>query len=335
MMRRQHRVSGSILGSVLQSLLLAAVLGQVVYLAASYRLRIDTTAEGLYTLSDSTRRVLGRLEDRLLIEAYFSPDRDLTQSNRIARDVLRGFLDELVQEGGGKVQVQYLDPATDRELRDRAVRLGIRPAQVSDRSERSLSLREFWQGLRLRYGGERQEVLAQFAPRSVPALYEAELTPIIKALTVVEKPRIGVIAYPTDPLRRGQKPFGYGLVFGSKLINSRYQMEGVKFGEGQPIPETYETILLVRPRALTDKQKLSLDQFLMRGGQLVVFADTDDFVIGPQRLMRNRPWDYDAPGSKLAFVDQLAVYGVRLRPETAVELTPSCDRRSVRDGLRE
>jgi ABC-type uncharacterized transport system involved in gliding motility auxiliary subunit len=326
--RRRSRRSaqrGGVLGLALQALLLVAVLGQIVFLAANWRVRFDTTSEGLYTLSDSTRRVLEGLEDRLLIEAYFSPDEELSQGNRVGREVLRGLLDEFVQTSGGKVRVRYFDPASDRELRDRAIRLGIRPVQVSDQDNRTLSLREFWQGLRLRYGGQRQRVIGQLQPRIVPALYETELTPVIKALSVEDKPTVGVIAYPSPPpsAARGQAPTGFGVVFQDDQITSRYALERIDWDQGQEIPETIGIVLLIRPRNLTDAQKLSLDQFVMRGGQLVVFADTDDYELGSYRTMRRREQSFDAPGSEVRLRDMLERWGVDLDPDhTTVDLLP-------------
>ena len=317
----QH-ARGFALGSLLQSVLLLAVLGQIVYLAANWRVRIDTTAERVYTLSESTRRVLDGLGDRLLIEAYFSPDDELTPQNRVGREVLRGLLDELTQDSGGLVQVRFFDPASDRELRDRAVRLGIRPARISDQSDRAFSLREFWQGMRLRYGGEKQKVIPQLAPRIIPALYEAELTPIIKALAQDDKPGVGVIAYPSPPPKgpQGQTapPLGFGALFGADKIVSRYDVQRLEWDEGQAIPEAIDVLMLVRPRALTDEQKFALDQFLMRGGRLVIFADTDDYEIGEQRRMNRRPQSFDASGSEFAFRDQLAHYGVDIDPDRTV-----------------
>ena len=56
------------------------IVGQIVFLASSLsRYRVDlTTSDGIYTLTDSTRNDPRRgLEDRLVIEAYFSPKDEL------------------------------------------------------------------------------------------------------------------------------------------------------------------------------------------------------------------------------------------------------------------
>jgi hypothetical protein len=60
----------------------------------------------------------------------------------------------------------------------------------------------------------------------------------------------------------------------------------------------------------------------MRGGKLVVFCDTVEYQIGKQRDLNSNPVGYDAPDSRLKFVDMLAQWGVRT------------DEKLVSDGLR-
>ena len=67
---RPARCRGDVLPTTLHIVLLLAVLGQIVYLGSRHRLRFDTTADDLYSLTDSTRTIIGGLEKRLVIEAY-------------------------------------------------------------------------------------------------------------------------------------------------------------------------------------------------------------------------------------------------------------------------
>ena len=78
-------------------LLLLLVLGQIVYLASRHRKRWDLTSDQLWSLTDSTRNLVARLDKQLLIEAYFSPKEKLPVTHREVRSVLDNFLDELVQ----------------------------------------------------------------------------------------------------------------------------------------------------------------------------------------------------------------------------------------------
>ena len=78
-------------------LLLIAVLGQIVFLASRNRVRWDLTSDSMWSVTDSTRNLIDKLDKQLLIEAYFSPKDKLPVTHREVREVLDNFLDELVQ----------------------------------------------------------------------------------------------------------------------------------------------------------------------------------------------------------------------------------------------
>lgn len=318
-MIEKHQIQaerGYVLGVALQVVLVLLVLGQIVFLASRYRSRVDLTAEKFFTLTDSTRSVLGKLEDRLQIEAYFSPDEALSTTYAESRRTLREVLDEYVQNGRGRVAVQYFDPQSDKDLRERAERLGITAQTIGDRGDRSLSYKELWQGLRIRYGGKKQKVLpvlpieVQGQPITAPFLYEMTLTPAIKAVTVSEKPKIAYAAYPSQGARGAQN--GFNQLRSAPAIMERYAMQVVSLQGGQLIQDDIETLLLIRPKDLGDREKYVLDQFLMRGGKIVLFADTDDYSIEPEKMFNRRVISYDAKGSKTKFLEQLAGYGIDL-----------------------
>lgn len=324
---RDHRPAwgcgGYVADVVLRVVLLAIVLGEVVFLAGKHRVRVDMTADKFFTLTESTRRVLSKLEDRLLIECYFTEDAKLPAGQlRDARALLRSFLDEYVQLGGGKVAIEYYDPGSDKLLREKAERLGMKPFNLSVSGETSLTQMEVWQGMRLMYGAEKQKVIPIIG--GTPSQLESVLTPYVKDLTVKEKPKIGLIAYATEAGagafgQQGAQPRGFDRLPTLDQVKGRYDIQRIYWDDGQHIPEDVGTLLLVRPKKLSDRQKYVLDQFLMRGGTLVVFADTAEFEIGQQRTFRSTVVSYDADDSKTSLVDQLAHYGVRLSDQVVAE----------------
>ena len=318
--------AGYVAEVVLRIALLLAVLGQVVFLASRYRTRIDVTGDKLYSLTDSTRSVLANLEDRLLIEAYFSDEDRLPTVFRESRRQLENFLDEYVQLSGGKVVIQKLNPHEDKAIEEKAQRLGIQRAEVRERSDAGMSAKEIWQGLRLMYGADKQEVIPLFGFQQATAMYEAQLTPKIKALTVKEAAKVGLLAFPTEagaanPMMGGgaSQPKAFDQLRDIEGIKGRYEFQNIDLSQGQLVPDEISTMMLVRPKNLTDRQKYALDQFLMRGGNLVVFADTHEYEIGQQRTMRGKKVNYDAAGSKLEFLDQLAHYGAVVQEKVVAD----------------
>ena len=104
------------------------------WLAPLWNLRLDATAQKEYTLSATTKELLGTLQEPLLIRAYISD-----QTHPLL-DPLRPQVEDLLREyaiaGNGKVTAEVVDPAANPELEAEANQTyGIQPTpfQVADR----------------------------------------------------------------------------------------------------------------------------------------------------------------------------------------------------------
>ena len=165
-------------GTLLLSGLLAfGIFIQVLYLTKDFGLRADLTQDQLYSLSGSTQKVLDKLDKKLVIEAYFS--QDVPGVYQIDRQKIVDLLDEYSQMGGSKCSVVYYDPLEDELIREKAQRLGIQEARATDVQDDKISQVTFYQGLRLRYGGDEQKILPLV--QNV-ATIEGEITPKIREL---------------------------------------------------------------------------------------------------------------------------------------------------------
>lgn len=314
---RQH---GGVLAIAVHVVLLLAVLAQVVYLASRYRVRVDLTSDKVWTSTESTKLLLDRLDKRLLIEAYFSPKETLPVAYRETRVWADNFLDEIVQLGRGKVVLQRLDPNSDKAIADKATRVGIQPQNLRSQSATSLSLDQHWQGLRLVYGGGRQEVLPTFLPPNSFAA-EALLTPKIKDVLTETRRKFGYMEWPVQAMG-GRQPSGTGwnVVRTHEGIKKRYDFQNLKDEDGALLPDDVGTLFLFRPKDLTDRQKYVLDQFVVGGGTLVVFADAAEYAIGEQRMFSKIPMALDASGSEHPFARQLEHYGLDWRPQLLADM---------------
>ena len=318
--------SGYALSAALRVILLLVVVVEVVYLASNYRVRLDFTSDREYTLTDSTREVLKGLDDRLLIEAYFTADAKLPLIARPYRSALTSFLDEYQQMSDGRIVLRYYDPQEDEAIKQKAERLGMQPQQMQNVSgEESVSVQMVWQGLRLRYGPDKQKVIPFMGWAEVPFHYEAALTPVVKDLTVKAKPKVGFLAFATEgqqasPYMQQQQqtdgPKRFDRI--KEAVKGRYEIVDLDLGEGKLVPEDVQTIVLIRPKNLTDRQKYALDQFVMRGGKLLCFVDTNEYEIGQRRSFMGRDVAFDANDAKLKFVDQLAHYGAKVESDKVV-----------------
>ncbi len=311
---------GGVLAIVVHVLLLLLVIGQLVYLASRHRLRLDLTSDQLSTVTGSTRTIVDKLDKRLVVEAYFSPKDKLPVNLRQTREVLDNFLDELVQIGKGKVVLQRFDPNEDKAVADRCSRIGVQPLDLRSQSSTSLSVDRHWQGLRFVYGGSKQKVLPQVAPGHW-FLAEAQITPAIKEVATEQKRKLGYMEWPATAVGQ-QTPGGIGwnVLRTHEQIQKRFEFQNYKDEDGALLPADLETLFLFRPKDLTDRQKYVLDQFLLRGGTLVVFADAAEYAIGPNRQFTKLPVVLDATGSERRFTEQLRSYGIDWKPKVLADM---------------
>jgi len=120
-------------------------------------MRLDLTQNREYTLSQTTRDLLGNLQEPLLIRGYFSEKTHPLLAPLVP--TIRDMLEEYRIASGGRVQVEIVDPAQEPEKEAEAYQVyGISPTpfQVSGRYESSVINSYF--DLLVRYG-DQSEVL--------------------------------------------------------------------------------------------------------------------------------------------------------------------------------
>ncbi len=116
-------------------------------------LRLDLTAQREYSLSQTTRDLLGNLQEPLLIRGYFSEKTHPLLAPLVPR--IRDMLQEYKVASGGTVQLEIIDPAKDPDKEAEANQTyGIRPMpfQVAGRYETSIINSYF--DILIRYGDQ-------------------------------------------------------------------------------------------------------------------------------------------------------------------------------------
>jgi ABC-2 type transport system permease protein len=136
-------------------LVLLNVLVANIWLHRMNHLRLDLTQGKLHSISEPTRFFLDRLREPLTIRGYFSAKTHPLLAPLVPQ--LRDLLQEYALAGGGRVQVELIDPARHPELELEAnERFGIHatPFQVADRYQATLVNSYF--SILVQYGSEHQ-----------------------------------------------------------------------------------------------------------------------------------------------------------------------------------
>jgi len=260
-----HKKTESLLysaGGLVAALIILVLLNLVLGAA---RGRIDLTQGKLYTLSEGTRAVLGKLESSVKIRLYFSQS-DIPLPIKAYGRRVENLLAEFKQAGRGKVTVEKLDPQPDSGAEDSATLEGVE-AQVTPSGDK------FYLGASISYADQKL-ALPALAPDREPLL-EYDLVRAIARTAATAKPVIGVMSalpvfgMPPSPMTGGQ-PMEPQVFIGE--LRRDYTVKRVGL-DPEKIDDDIKVLLVIHPRGIGERAQYALDQFVLRGGKLIAFLD--------------------------------------------------------------
>ena len=260
-----HKKTESLLysaGGLVAALIILVLLNLVLGAA---RGRIDLTQGKLYTLSEGTRAVLGKLESPVKIRLYFSQS-DIPLPIKAYGRRVEDLLAEFRQAGRGKVTVEKLDPQPDSDAEDSATLEGVE-AQVTPSGDK------FYLGASISYADQKL-ALPALAPDREPLL-EYDLVRAIARAAATAKPVVGVMSalpvfgMPPSPMTGGQ-PMEPQVFIGE--LRRDYTVKRVGL-DPEKIDDDIKVLLVIHPRGIGERAQYALDQFVLRGGKLIAFLD--------------------------------------------------------------
>ena len=125
-------------------------------LGGNIRGRLDLTEEGLYTLSDGTREILGGLDDIVTLKLVIS-DELPAELQPTLRDVT-DLVADLRRAADGQLVVENLNPNDDEEVAREARNLGITQNEFNVLRDDEFEVRRGWLGLALLYADQREVI---------------------------------------------------------------------------------------------------------------------------------------------------------------------------------
>ncbi len=259
--------------SVISVLLVVGILVVINIIALQVFFRWDLTPNKIYTLSDASKSIVGRLDDKLVVKAYFTDNLPAPYNNN--RRYLQELLDDYRNASNGKISYEIISPSDETELENEAQKYGIQPVQVQTvKNDRAEALKAYM-GVVLLYGGK-QETLPFIG--STENL-EYDLTGVINRLTQPELKKVGLLA---GPNMTGVDKIGKVNQYLSKF----YNVTNVDASKNAPIPADIKTLVVFSPKAPQQQQqqmgqqqtppavvpenlKFAVDQYIMNGGRVI------------------------------------------------------------------
>jgi gliding-associated putative ABC transporter substrate-binding component GldG len=322
--RGAGRWSGERRIALMLVLLIAVNLG-----AAVLHFRLDLTAEKRYTLSKPTKEMLARLDGDVQVDFFLEGNlkAGVRQLAKSSLEMLQDFNDYC----GGKIRIHAFDPlaslddSAKQSFLDSMSHMGIQPmtqvAQVGKGEEQSARIVipgaivrykngilpvDLLKGVQLAQQGQPEEQVYTNAE----TLLEFKFGSAINKITRKERPSIGYVIGNGEPL----DPRVYDLVEG---LRSNYRFGIIPLDSTAFIPSTINAIVIVKPTIkFTDREKLTLDQYLLHGGQIIwavsdLYAEQDSLRLQQQTIAYDRG---------LGLEDLFFKYGVRVNQDLVVDM---------------
>ncbi|MBS1214599.1 MAG: ABC-type uncharacterized transport system [Proteobacteria bacterium] len=235
--------------------------------------RLDLTQQGLYTLSKGTRNILGKLDEHIHLSLYFS-DKATAESNRadvrglrLYFDRVRELLEEMGSRSGGKVELEVIDPLPYSEAEDRANAAGLQGIPLGPSGEM------VFLGLAGSNATDGQVVIPFFDPGKESFL-EYDVATLIHDLTTTRKPTVGLLS--GLPMSSGPDPTGRGMREPwavHQQLSQLFEVKSLNAADLKAVDKDINLLVVVHPKELTEDAQYAIDQFVLRGGHLLVFVD--------------------------------------------------------------
>lgn len=281
------------LDSITSVLLVLGIIILINLISVGHFSRLDLTEGKIYTLSEASRRVVGQIKDRLTIKAFFSEN--LPDPYSSTARYLKDQLDEYKAYSHGQLAYEFLDPGTKEELEKEAASFRIPPVQVNVIQDDKFELKKVYMGLAFLYE-DRQEVIP-LVQNTVGLEYD--ITSTIKRLTSKEVKKVAF-------LTGHQEPDIYQEVRAvQETLAKTYDVQTLDLSD-KLVPDGIEVLIVLNPKeALSDWEKLAIDQFLIKGGKVAFLINKVETQIETSK----------AELLDLKLDDWLTQYGVKIRSD--------------------
>ncbi|MDD2323630.1 MAG: Gldg family protein [Bacteroidales bacterium] len=243
---------------ITQLLIILGVVVLINFLSGTFFLRLDFTQDNRYTLSEATKDILRNLEEPVTVTAYFTEDLPAVYG-AVKRD-FKDLLIEFSQVSRGNVVYEFVNPNENEQSEMEAMQQGVQPLLINIREKDQVKQQKAYLGALLQYGDRKEAI--PFVQQS--AAMEYALASSVKKLSVEDKPAVAFIQGHGEPSLRALQQV-------KSQLDVLYHVTAVTLSDTTEALSGFSTAVILKPTdQYQDWEKTQLDQFLSRGGNLVL-----------------------------------------------------------------
>ena len=290
------------------------------FISESFYKRFDLTADKRYTLSETTKNIIAKVDNTLFITVYLEGDFP-SEFKRLQFET-RQYLEELAAENAN-ININFEVPDNQRED---LIKRGMMPSQLTVEEEGKLSEAIIFPWAEVAYG--KKSTIVSLLPNAIVASQDEQLqkaienleysfSNAIKSITQKKQKSIAVIT------GNGELEDIYQYSFLSEVAKkyrlAKFTLDSVASNPKQTLKDLtgLDLAIITKPtQKFTEAEKFTLDQFITNGGKTFwmidnVQADQDSLFTSGKMLAYPRD---------LNLTDLLFTYGVRINTSLIKDL---------------
>jgi ABC-2 type transport system permease protein len=295
--------------------------------ASLFHARIDLTNEKRFTLSNPTKKLLKKIDEPVTIDVFLKGNypSGFRQLSASTNDLLREFK----EIAGSKIKYNFINPdevvaGTEMKYADTLSAMGLYPINLTSQLKEGQQQQFVYPFAWLHYNGKDElvELYKGKSPQisfaeisSAEALLEYKLADAIAKITQKEKPGVAYAVGNGEPTNYST----YDL--SENVLNKNYRFAPFDLSTQPFIPLAIKVLVIVKPTiGFTDNEKLKLDQYVMNGGKILLFADRLNAEMDSLQAKQGQVTAFDRD---LKLNDLLFNYGARINADLLMDL--QCD----------
>lgn len=303
------------------------VLVVINWLASEYHTRVDFTNEKRFTLSAATQKLLKKLDEEVRIDVFLKGDFP-SGFKKLAMST-EETLQEFKEIAGKKIKYHFINPeeeveGTNIKWADTLSALGFVPINLTSQVKAGQQQQLIYPVAFVHYKEQvspvilyqgRTKAITYPEINSAEAMMEFNFANVINKLTSASRPLVAYCTSNGEP----EDIRTYDLV--ENVLKQDYDLKTFNLEKEHFIPDTFKLLIMVKPsKPFSDEEKLKLDQYVMRGGRLLLFIDKLEAELDSLQSKKGQVVAYDR---QLELNDLLFKYGIRINSDLLMDL--QCD----------
>ncbi len=286
---------------------------------AGKNLKADVTEQKIYSLSNGTKAILGKLNQPIRMKLYYSKTAAMKGPDQIRYfnnyyEFVKSLLEEYAAAGKGMVQLEVIDPRPYSDDEVAATRYGLKKFPITEEEN-------FFFGLVVQTQFGVEKTIPVFSPNR-QNFVEYDISYLIDTAITRQKKRVGILSslpvmgddvtpYMARMMQmQGQQPTQpWGI---ATQLKQQYELKNIPVDANKI--EDVDVLLVIHPKDLSEQTVFAIDQFVINGGRTIVCVDPYSVVdVPPQQQMMQMQMQHD-PSSELDKL--LAHWGLEMPKNT-------------------